>query len=87
MKDLGIRKGEMVAIDGGNSPEYLMLWFGLDGIGACPSFINCHLTNQPLMHCVKVGRPVSQPKLGLMMPTNPDTRNVEREMRLTNSCA
>jgi acyl-CoA synthetase (AMP-forming)/AMP-acid ligase II len=54
MNDLGIRKGELVAIDGANSPEYLMLWFALDGIGACISFINCHLTNQPLVHCVKV---------------------------------
>jgi acyl-CoA synthetase (AMP-forming)/AMP-acid ligase II len=54
MNDLGIRKGELVAIDGANSPEYLMLWFALDGIGACVSFINYHLTSQPLVHCVKV---------------------------------
>ena len=54
MKDLGIRKGELIAIDGPNSPEYLMLWFALDGIGACVSFINCHLTRQPLVHSVKV---------------------------------
>ena len=56
MKDLGIQKGEIVAIDGPNSPEYLMLWFALDGIGAVPSFVNCNLTGQPLLHCVKVRR-------------------------------
>lgn len=54
MNDLGIRRDEIVAIDGPNSPEYLMLWFALDGIGACPSFINCNLTGQALEHCVKV---------------------------------
>ena len=56
MKDLGIQKGEIVAIDGPNSPEYLMLWFALDGIGAVPSFVNCNLTGQSLLHCVKVRR-------------------------------
>ena len=56
MNDLGIRRGELVGIDGANSPEYLMLWFALEGIGACISFINCHLTNQSLVHCVEVCR-------------------------------
>lgn len=54
MKDLGIREGEVVAIDGGNTPEYLMLWFALDGIGAVPSFINCNLTSRSLVHCVQL---------------------------------
>lgn len=54
MNDLGIQQGETVAIDGPNSAEYLMLWFALDGIGACVSFINCHLTGTPLIHSVKV---------------------------------
>jgi len=54
MKDLGIQKREMVALDGGNSPEYLLLWFGLEAIGASPSFINCNLTAGPLIHCVQL---------------------------------
>lgn len=54
MNDLGIKQKEIVAIDGGNTPEYLMLWFGLDAIGACPAFINCNLTSQPLVHSVKL---------------------------------
>jgi acyl-CoA synthetase (AMP-forming)/AMP-acid ligase II len=54
MNDLGIRKYEVVGLNGGNSPEYLMLWFGLDSIGAVPSKINCNLTAQPLVHCVKL---------------------------------
>lgn len=60
MKDLGIREGEIVAMDGPNSPEYLVLWFALDAIGAAPSFINCHLTAKPLVHCVEASRACSR---------------------------
>jgi hypothetical protein len=52
--DLGIQVDEIVAIDGGNSPEYLMLWFALDAIGAVASFVNWNLTGAGLIHCVKV---------------------------------
>lgn len=52
--DLGIQVDEVVAMDGGNSPEYLMLWFALDAIGAVPSFVNWNLTGTGLVHCVKV---------------------------------
>jgi hypothetical protein len=55
MNDLNIGVEEMVAIDGGNSPEYLMLWFALDAIGATISFINWNLTGPGLVHCAKVG--------------------------------
>jgi hypothetical protein len=55
MNDLGIRVEEVVAIDGGNSAEYLMLWFALDAIGAVPSFLNWNLTGTGLVHCAKVG--------------------------------
>lgn len=54
MNDLGIQRDEMVALDGPNSAEYLMLWFALEGIGAATSFVNSHLTGNPLVHSVKV---------------------------------
>jgi acyl-CoA synthetase (AMP-forming)/AMP-acid ligase II len=54
MNDLGVQKNEIVALDGGNSPEFIMLWLGLDSIGAVPAFINCNLTAQPLLHCIKI---------------------------------
>jgi hypothetical protein len=54
MNDLGVEIGEMVAVDGGNSPEYLMLWFALDAIGATISYINWNLTGAGLVHCAKV---------------------------------
>jgi long-subunit acyl-CoA synthetase (AMP-forming) len=54
MNDLGIGVEEVVAIDGGNSPEYLMLWFALEAIGAVISFVNWNLTGDGLTHCAKV---------------------------------
>ncbi|KAH7095664.1 long-chain fatty acid transporter-like protein [Paraphoma chrysanthemicola] len=54
MNDLGVGVEEMVAIDGGNSPEYLMLWFAMDAIGAVTSFINWNLTGDGLLHCAKL---------------------------------
>jgi len=54
LKDLGIRRGEIVALYGDNSPEYMMLWFALERIGAITSFVNNHVTGQGLVHCIKV---------------------------------
>ncbi|GME29288.1 AMP-dependent synthetase/ligase [Neofusicoccum parvum] len=50
--DLGVAVREVVALDGQNSPEYMLLWFALDAIGAVPSFINCNLTSKALVHCL-----------------------------------
>jgi len=57
MKDLGIQRHEIVAINGPNSAEYMMLWLALDGIGACQSFINHNLTEKALTHSVKLCKP------------------------------
>lgn len=57
LKDLGVKKGEMVALNGGNSPEWLMLWLAIEGIGATSAFINCNLTSESLKHCVELGKP------------------------------
>jgi acyl-CoA synthetase (AMP-forming)/AMP-acid ligase II len=55
MSELGVREGEIVALDGGNSPEYLVLWYALEGVGAVPSFVNNNLTGKSLLHCINVG--------------------------------
>jgi hypothetical protein len=52
--ELGVQVGEVVALDGGNSPEYLMVWLALDAVGAVPSFVNWNLVGEGLVHCVKV---------------------------------
>lgn len=54
MHDLGVKRDEVVALDGPNSPEYLMVLFGLQAVGAVSAFINCNLTGKALEHCVKV---------------------------------
>ncbi|KAF9893548.1 hypothetical protein FE257_010860 [Aspergillus nanangensis] len=54
LQELGIQKGEMVALDGVNSPEFLMVWFALDSIGANMSFVNYNLTGKSLEHCLKL---------------------------------
>ncbi|ETS84687.1 hypothetical protein PFICI_02712 [Pestalotiopsis fici W106-1] len=57
LKDLGVKKGEMVALDGPNSPEWLMLWLAVEGIGATSAFINHNLTATSLKHSVELGKP------------------------------
>jgi acyl-coenzyme A synthetase/AMP-(fatty) acid ligase len=54
LQDLNVQRGEIIAICGGNSPEYLMMWYGIEGIGALPSFVNNNLNGQSLFHCLKV---------------------------------
>ncbi|KAI0475852.1 fatty-acyl-CoA synthase [Xylariaceae sp. FL0804] len=54
LKDLGVRRGDVVALDGGNSPEYLLLWLALEAVGAAPAFLNCNLTGRPLVHSIQL---------------------------------
>ncbi|TQV96419.1 long-chain fatty acid transporter [Cordyceps javanica] len=49
---LGVRPGDVVALDFQNSDTFLLLWWGLWSIGAKPAFINFNLTSAPLAHCV-----------------------------------
>lgn len=83
MNDLGIQKGEMVALNGPNSAEYLAMWFALDGIGAGISYINCNLTGTPLVHSAKVilwkmvllnGADAHQALRGTIPPRGPSNR-------------
>ncbi|KAI3321461.1 fatty-acyl-CoA synthase [Xylariaceae sp. AK1471] len=54
LKDLGIKKGEIVALDGGNTPEYILLQLALEAIGATSALLNCNLTGNALAHSVKL---------------------------------
>lgn len=54
MNDLQIEQDEMVALDGPNSPEYVMILLALNGIGACSAYINSNLTSTPMVHSVKL---------------------------------
>lgn len=54
MNDLQIKQHEMVALDGPNSPEYVMFLVALSGIGACAAYINSNLTSTPMVHSAKL---------------------------------
>lgn len=95
MNDLGIQKRERVALDGGNSPEYLLIWMGLESIGACPSFINCNLTATPLVHCVTLSETryllADRDIRNLVQPCevklqNANVQTIYYDPTLTNSC-
>lgn len=49
---VGIKSGDIVALDFQNSDTFVFLWWGLWSIGAKPAFINYNLTSTPLAHCV-----------------------------------
>ncbi|KAJ5895177.1 fatty acid transporter protein [Penicillium taxi] len=52
-QELGVKKGELVALDGLNSPEYLMAWFALDSIGAGLSGARYCLVDENIRHLVE----------------------------------
>lgn len=56
MTELSIGRGDVVPLDGTNNPEFLLMWLGLEGIGATPAFINSNLADRPLAHCVELCR-------------------------------
>ncbi|KAJ3562088.1 hypothetical protein NPX13_g8699 [Xylaria arbuscula] len=54
LKDLGVKKDEVVALNGGNTPEYLMIMFAIEAIGGATALLNCNLTGNALSHSVKL---------------------------------
>ena len=50
---LGVKPGEIIAVDFMNSDTFVFIWFGLWAIGAKPAFVNYNLTASPLVHCVR----------------------------------
>ncbi|KAF2741349.1 acetyl-CoA synthetase-like protein [Polyplosphaeria fusca] len=53
LKERGVEKNEVVAMDFWNSELFIWVWFGLWSIGAKPAFINYNLTGKPLLHTIK----------------------------------
>lgn len=52
----GVKKGDVVALLGTNSPLYLAILFGISRIGATAALINSHLEGHPLSHAVLASR-------------------------------
>jgi fatty-acyl-CoA synthase len=52
--DLGIKRGEVVALLMENRPEFLFAWIGMAKFGAVTALINSNLTGQPLAHSLRI---------------------------------
>jgi fatty-acyl-CoA synthase len=49
---LGLKKGDVVALLMENRPDYIMAWLGLLKCGVVAALVNTHLTGQPLAHSI-----------------------------------
>ncbi len=54
VRDLGLGKGDVVALIMPNSPDYLAAWIGIASTGATAALINTHLTGIPLAHALNI---------------------------------
>jgi fatty-acyl-CoA synthase len=54
LTDLGVKKGDVVALLGNNSPFYLVVIFAVARMGATTALINSHLEGAPLAHALRV---------------------------------
>jgi len=52
LREEGVRRGDVVALLGHNSPTYLALLFGITRAGATAALINNHLEGAPLAHAL-----------------------------------
>ncbi len=51
---LGVRRGDVVAMDIENRPAFFYIWMGLAKIGAVVAFLNTHVNGKPLVHALSV---------------------------------
>lgn len=52
LSSYGIKKGDVVALVGRNSPEYIAIVLGASRLGAIAALINHHLEGEPLEHAI-----------------------------------
>lgn len=52
----GIKKGDVVALLGANSPSYLVTMLGASRVGATAALINNNVTGAPLDHAIRVSK-------------------------------
>ena len=55
-EELGVQPGELVAFYMQNSVEFVLAVMGTWAIGTAPIFVNYHLAQEALVHCVAVGK-------------------------------
>lgn len=55
--ELGLRRGDVVALVSTNRPEYVAIWVGLSRLGVITALVNNSLRNMALQHSLKVVNP------------------------------
>ncbi|HEY5376430.1 MAG TPA: AMP-binding protein [Polyangiaceae bacterium] len=55
--DEGVQPGDVVALVGGNSPDYLLMLLGIVYAGAAAALINPELRGEPLAHALRAAAP------------------------------
>lgn len=53
-QSLGVKAGDVVALDMSNRAEYVGTWLGVTKLGAITAFLNTSLEGESLMHCVRI---------------------------------
>lgn len=56
LASLGVRRGDVVALLGKNSPVYIAALLGISRLGATAALINSHVEGQPLAHAILVSK-------------------------------
>lgn len=77
----GVQKGDIIALDFTNKPQFVFLWFAIWSLGAKPAFINTGLRGEALIHCVET----SSSRLLLLDPDLPDALTPEIQARLSDT--
>jgi solute carrier family 27 (fatty acid transporter), member 1/4 len=55
--NIGLQKGDVVALVSTNRPEYVAIWVGLSRLGVVTALVNNSLRNMALQHSLKVVNP------------------------------
>ncbi|XP_069025102.1 long-chain fatty acid transport protein 6 isoform X2 [Embiotoca jacksoni] len=53
LRDVGLRKGDCVALLMNNEPDFVSVWFGLTKVGCSVAFLNTNIKSRSLLHCVE----------------------------------
>jgi acyl-CoA synthetase (AMP-forming)/AMP-acid ligase II len=67
-REHGVQRGDVVALNYTNKPQFVCLWFAIWSLGAKAALINTGLRGEALLHCIKA----SSTQLLLMDPTLED---------------
>lgn len=54
LHELGVRRGDVIALAMENRPEFLVTWFALAKVGAVAAFLNTHIGGRALAHALDV---------------------------------